>query len=59
MLYQDAKGDGIMDFVFKDPIKGAATRIDDQTNAFLIEANVRLPGIGGFLVTLYTYRVDY
>lgn len=52
MRFTDS-GDGIQELVFKDAPPLA------EPDAFLIEVNVRPPGIGASFSTLYTYGIDY
>ncbi|KAJ4336824.1 hypothetical protein N0V95_008504 [Ascochyta clinopodiicola] len=59
MRYQNTKGDVITDLVSKNTIGDGTTVSGHQPSAFMVEANVRPPGIGGSWVTLYTYGVDF
>ncbi|PVH90584.1 hypothetical protein DM02DRAFT_620949 [Periconia macrospinosa] len=59
MRYEDSQGDGILDLVVNNTIGNATTALSRESSAFMIEANVRPPGIAGSWATLYTYGVDF
>ncbi|CEJ86629.1 hypothetical protein VHEMI04160 [[Torrubiella] hemipterigena] len=57
MEYRDTESNGVLDLAVR---KAGPLDYDTQaSDAFLIEVNVRPPGVGGAWAAMYSYGVDY